>query len=63
MRVVVCETRKRWGEGKGGIVTNDEVGDPNAPTDEWMGRAGGGEGGAKLRENKTAAKAEESKVT
>ena len=43
-------------------MTNDEASDPNAPTDEWMGREGGGEGGARLRENKTAAKAE-SKVS
>ena len=38
------------------MVTSDEVGDPNAPTDEWTeGRIGRGEEGG--GENKTMAKA------
>jgi len=36
---------------------NDEVGDPNAPADEWIGRVGGGEGGEiKLRQKQKEAK-------
>jgi len=62
MRVVVCELERYM--GRRGIV-NYEAGDQNAPTDEWIdreiGRAGERREKAECRENKTAAKAEESK--
>lgn len=44
----LCELERDMGKrGRRGIVTNGEVDDPNAPTDEWTGRAGerGGGGG------------------